>query len=78
MSSRASVAPPEQTFLSREDIHLLRRKRDWSLRDLATRVGVSASHLCLCEAGKRSISAPLALRLLRVLMLGDGDGAGSK
>jgi transcriptional regulator with XRE-family HTH domain len=67
----SSSARVEQNFLSREDIHLLRRKRDWTLRDLAARVGVSPSHLCLIEQGKRDISAPLALRLLRVLMLGD-------
>ncbi len=45
----------------------LRAQRDWSLRDLADRLGVSRQTINAVETGKYDPSLPLAFKIARLM-----------
>lgn len=55
-----------------------RKARNWSLRDLAGRTGISYGHLSMAERGKIGVSLAAAVRIATVLDIDLGALTGEK
>lgn len=55
-------------------IRAARRRKGWTLRELARRARCSAAYICDLEYGRRGggLNGPATLRILRILGMGGG------